>query len=123
MWSLLLGLVPGLLSTVNGITNAISNEKIALINAKTKEEQIASQERINTLTARRDVLIADSSRSSLDMWIRLGYSIGPIYILNKIYLYDKTFDGTTTLSPELWNVIMVTIGFYFLHSTASLFRK
>lgn len=118
-----LNLIPSLFTTINGITNAISNEKIAVVNAKTDQERIAAQERINTLQARRDVLVADSNRSSLDIWVRTGFAVGPLYILTKIFIYDKTFDGTTVLSDQLWNVIMVTIGFYFLHSTASLFRK
>lgn len=123
MLSFLLGLIPGVLNTVNGFTNAIANERIAVVNATTDQERIAAQERISTLQAQRDVLIADSNRSSIDMWVRTAFALGPLYILTKIYIYDKTFDGTTILSPELWNVIMVTIGFYFLHSAASLFRK
>jgi len=43
MWSMLLGLIPGLFSTVNGITNAIANERLALINAKTEQERIAAK--------------------------------------------------------------------------------
>lgn len=123
MLSFILGLIPGVLNTVNGITTAIANEKIAALNATTDQERIASQERVTTLQAQRDVLIAASQRSSLDIWIRLAYSLGPIYILNKMYIYDKTVDSITIMSPELWNVIYITIGFYFLHSTASLFRR
>ncbi len=123
MLSWLLALIPGLFQTINGITQAISNERIAVVNATTDQERIAAQERLNTLDAQRDVLIAESAHSSLDTWIRAGYSIGPLFILSKIYIYDKVFDGTTTLSPELWNVIMVQIGFYFLYSGVRLFKR
>ena len=117
MWSFLLSLIPGLLNTVNGITTAISNERIARINADTDQEKVEIDERIKTLEAQRDVLIADSVHSNLDLTMRTILAAGPAFILLKIFMVDKVFDLTTTLSPELWNVIMVTVGFYFLHNT------
>jgi hypothetical protein len=73
----LLGLIPGLLNTVNGITNAITNEKIKLAGAQTEQERIASQERITSLQAKRDVLIAESGRSNINAIIRgwIGASV------------------------------------------------
>lgn len=123
MLSFLLGLIPGALNTVNGITNAISNERIALLNAKTDQERIASEEKIATLQAQRDVLVEDAKHSNFDIWIRGAFTAGPIFVLNKIFIWDKAFDGTTLLSDQLWNVIYIVIGFYFVHSTAALFRK
>jgi hypothetical protein len=121
----LLGLIPGLFSTINGITNAITNEKIAALNATTDQERIASGERVTALEAQRDVLIADSSHSQIDMWMRTIIASGPTFILCKIFFYDKIFDGTTQISTNdpLWNVIMVVVGFYFLHSLGSIWAK
>lgn len=123
MLSFLLGLIPGALNTVNGITNAIANEKIAGLNSKTDQERIASEERVNTLQARRDVLIEDAKHSKLDLIIRsiIGGSVA--YIIAKLLVYDKTFDATTLMSPDLWNVVYIALGFYFLSSTASFFRR
>jgi hypothetical protein len=128
MWSFLLGLVPGLLTTVNGITNAIANERIALTNATTEQARISSQERINALVAQRDVLISDSSKSSVDIWMRFFIAVGPAAYLTKIFLYDKvmqswTHGSTDPLDPNLWMVVTAVVGFYFLYSAASLFRK
>lgn len=125
MLSFLLGLIPGAFSTINGITSAIANEKIASLNATTDQERIVSQEKISTLQAQRDVLVEDSKHSNLDVWMRTIIAIGPAFILCKIFLYDKLGFGSTEIGNNdyLWNVIMVVIGFYFLSSTASLFRK
>lgn len=126
MWSFLLGLIPSAFSTINGITSAISNERIAAVEATTKKEQIAATERANALTVQRDVLIEDSRHSNLDIWMRSVIASGPAFILCKIFFYDKALGwGTTEIgnSDYLWNVIMVVLGFYFLASTASLFRK
>ncbi len=109
--------------TINGITNAIANERIALTNATTDQARIKSEENIKSLEAQRDVLVEDSKHSSLDIWIRAGLASGPIFILNKVFIYDKAFDGTTTMSPDLWNVVYVVLGFYFAHLVTSWFRK
>jgi len=117
-------LIAGLFGTINGITNAISNEKIALITATTQQEQIAANERINALQQRRDVLIADAAHGSLDIWIRSMIAIGPAMYLFKIFAIDKVFGfifhtRTDTLDPNLWNVVMVVLGFYFLSETST----
>lgn len=123
MLSFILGLIPGVLNTVNGITTAIANEKIAALNAVTDQERIAAQERVSTLQAQRDVLIEDSKHSKLDIIIRsiIGGSIA--FIVTKLLVYDKALDATTVMSPELYNIVYLGLGFYFVTSTASLFRK
>lgn len=116
----LVGLIPGLFNTVNNVTNAIANERLKLISAKTEEEKILSQERINSLQAKRDLMIAESNGSKINSIVRSLLAIGPTIVLTKIYVYDKalgqwTNGHTDALDPNLWNVIMATIGFYFLY--------
>jgi hypothetical protein len=118
------GLISGLFGTINGVTNAIANEKIAALTATTQQEQIASNERISALQQRRDVLIADAAHGSLDIWIRSIIAIGPASYLLKIFLIDKTFGfifhtRTDPLDDNLWNVVMVVLGFYFLSETST----
>lgn len=110
------GLAKSGIDAITSISNAISNTKIAAINATTEQERVAATERAAGLEAQRDVLVEDAKHSKIDQWIRLAYSAGPIFILNKIYFYDKIFDGTTILSAELWNVIYITLGFFFVHA-------
>lgn len=114
----LLGFGSGLFSTLQTISNNISNEKIALINAKTDQERIASAEKISALQAQQAVLVADSQRSSIDLWVRSLLALGPTVYLLKIYIYDKVLAlGTTDpLDTNLWWVTMVVVGFYFVHS-------
>ena len=113
-------LLPGIFTTINGITNAISNEKIALLKATTDQERIASQERINTLEAKRTAMLVDSQHSSLDMWVRAGLSIGPATYITKIFLWDKVLKMGVTdpVTPDQWQVLMAVVGFYFLYSGA-----
>jgi|SRR5437899_1143488 len=116
-----LGLIlPGIFTTINTVTKAIANEKIALLKAQTEEDKAIIQEKINTLQGKRDAMLADSQHSSLDMWIRAGLSIGPASYITKIYLWDKVLKlGTTDpVTPEQWQVLMAVVGFYFLYSGA-----
>lgn len=116
--------VSGVSDTINGITKAISDTKLAAINAKTQEEKIASEERVKTLEQRRDVLVAEAGVSKANVYVRTFIAL-PIGILFwKIYVWDKAFGQwtggrTDALSPELWQVIQVVLGFYFLYEAAT----
>lgn len=123
MLSILLGLIPGVFSTITGITNAITNEKINLAQSQNESDRIASQEKIASLQAKRDVLIAESGTSKINAIIRACMGGSVAIVLAKVYVYDKalgewTGGHTDALDPNLWNVIMATIGFYFVYEGA-----
>ena len=120
MLSFILGLIPGLFNTVNGITNAISNERLKLIDAKTDQQKIASQERITSLQAKRDVMISESGSSKVNAIIRSMIAIGPAAYWFKIFMIDKVLGlgHTDALSPELQVVGTAVLGFYFLYEGA-----
>ena len=127
MWALLTAipsLISGLFGSINGITSAIANERIAAITATTDETRIQSQERVLQLQSQRDVLIADAAHSKLDLYIRSLIAIGPATYLLKIFLWDKVLaawtSGTTDpIDPHLWNVVMIILGFYFVSATTT----
>lgn len=134
MLALLLGLpgmIGGLFGTINGITAALANAKIAQITATTQQAQIEAAERVNTLQARRDVLIAEAgSGSRLNLIIRSVIAIGPASVLTKLFLWDKVIGSlvgcsqaprgtcgiftTDALDTNMWTVITVVLGFYFV---------
>ena len=126
MWGAIVGGIQALTGFSDAVTNiskAISDARIATINAKTQEERIAADERVKTLEARRNVLLAEVGVSKANIFMRTLIA-APIAILFwKIFVYDKalgqwTNGRTDQLSPELWQVIMVVIGFYFLYEGA-----
>lgn len=122
MLAFLLGLIPSALNAITSITSAIANEKIAGINATTEQERIASAERVVQLQSQRDALVAESSKSKWPIWMQTFIAIGPATYLTKIFLYDKVLKLgiTDPLDPNLWNVVMVVVGFYFL---STMFRR
>lgn len=114
----LLGILPAAFSTINGITTAISNERIKKIQANTEEERIAADERIKTLEARKQIALAKSGQWETRA-LMFAFGIGPAFILTKIYIWDKalgdwTHGHTDPLDNNLWWVITAQIGFYFI---------
>lgn len=138
MWELITGLpglISGLFGTINGITKALSDAKIAAIKANTEEEKIAAQERVNTLQARRDVLIAEAGVSKANIFVRSIFAVPVIIVIWKLLVWDKVIGslvgcsqaprgtcGIFTTDPyddNQWKIVMIVIGFYFLYEGAT----
>jgi len=140
MWSLILGLIPGALNTINGITNAISNQKIAAIKAKTDEERIAAEENVKVLEARRDVLLSAQERSKFPIIIQSLLGLCAVAIVAKLAVWDKvigSFAGcagdagklagcetftTDPLGTDLSMLVAAAVAFYLV-TTSRLFNK
>jgi hypothetical protein len=124
-------LISGAFGTINGITKALGDAKIAAINATTAEEKIHAEERVAMLSARRDVLVSEaSSGSHLNLTIRSLFALGPLSVILKLYAWDKVVGSlvgcsgalpgtckiflTDPLDENGWKVISVVLGFYFV---------
>lgn len=136
----LLSLIPGLFGTINGITSAISNQKIALINASTDQERIKAEENVKVLEARRDVLLSAQARSKFPIFIQSMLGLIAVVILAKIGIWDKVVgsfvgcagDGgslpgcetfrTDALGTDLATLVGGSIAFYLVTSSR-LFNK
>lgn len=121
----------GAFGTINGITKALGDAKIAAINATTQQEKIHADERVSMLQARRDVLIGEASAGSrLNLIIRSLFALGPLSVILKLYVWDKVIGSlagcsqapagtcgiftTDPLDENGWKVISVVLGFYFV---------
>jgi len=107
----------GLIDPISRIAGKIADYKIAAQNAQTDRERLAADERVKGLEARRDVMVAEAG-SRTNQFVRVGFAL-PFVIYNaKLVLWDKVLDlgSTDPLSPELYQVQLACIGFYFLHS-------
>lgn len=136
MISFLLGLIPGAFSTINGITNAISNERIRKIDATTDQQRIQADERIKSLEAKRSVLVAEAGSSNINAIMRATMGASVAIVLAKLLVWDKvigSFSGcagpmgsalecatfrTDPLDTNQWGIIVAATGFYFLYEGA-----
>jgi len=120
MW---LSLILGLVDPIEKITQAIVQERANAMNAQTEQARVAANERINALQARRDVMVAESGVSRANMIVRAFMAAPIIFILWKLFIWDKalgdwTHGHTDALSPEMWQIINIVTGFYFLYEGA-----
>lgn len=130
----MLGLILGALNPIEKITTAIVKARADSINATTEQEKIAAQERVSTLQARRDVLIAEAGVSKANLIVRAIFAVPIIVVIWKLLVWDKVIGslvgcsaaprgtcGIFTTDPfddNQWKIIMIVIGFYFLYEGA-----
>lgn len=113
MLSLILGFLAKI--GIGTIATKIAAAYEAKQTAQTDQAKIAADQRIRTLEARRDVMIAEG-HFPINAAIRALIAVGPALYLSRIFIIDKVFGlgATDNLSPELWNVVTYVLGFYFL---------
>jgi sterol desaturase/sphingolipid hydroxylase (fatty acid hydroxylase superfamily) len=109
---------------LNALTGGVAHELAAAFraheDAQTDQERIAAQERINHLQAIADVQKAEAG-NPINALIRAAFAVPIALYFAKLFLWDKVlgWGSTDSLSPELWQLALVVIGFYFLHDTAT----
>ncbi|CAB4171504.1 hypothetical protein UFOVP1349_38 [uncultured Caudovirales phage] len=114
----------GLINPLTSIIGKIADAKVELAKAQTDKEKIHAQERVDTLDARRAVLVAESG-SRVNAFIRASFAV-PFVIYNaKLILWDKVLalGSTDGLSPDLMQIEIACIGFYFLHSMVATWKR
>lgn len=106
------------------ITDKIVELQLKKADAKTEQERVAADERVKTLEARRDVMVAEASLG-INVWVRTAIAIGPTIYLLKIFIWDKVLKlGTTdALDTNLWQVVIAVIGFYFLYDMTARWKR
>jgi Flp pilus assembly protein TadB len=124
-----IGLLFKFFDPIARITDKIVDLQIKKSDAKTEQERIAADERVKTLEARRDVMVAEAGVGvKLNAYIRSAIGAAVAVLLIKVMVFDKALGQwtqwrTDPLSPEIWQVVMVVIGFYFLSEIAARFKR
>lgn len=128
----MIGFLLSLVNPISSIVGKIADAKVAMANAETDKDRIAADERVKTLEARRDVLVAEAG-SGINTFMRGGLAFGPMCYLLKIFLFDKVLGSflgktrdiftTDPLDENLWKVVVAVVGFYFLYDMAARWRR
>jgi hypothetical protein len=122
MFAMILGFLAKI--GIGSIATKIADAYTAKQNATTDQAKIAAGERIKTLEARRDVMVAEGG-SWLNPAMRAYIAFGPATYLFKIFIIDKVLGmgRTDPLSAELWQVVIYVLGFYFLVEGATTITR
>lgn len=113
-----LSVIQGVLGFVSGplarITDKIVELKIQQTNAVTEQAKVKAGEEVATMEAQRDVLIAESARSSLNVFLRTGFAL-PCVIYLWVLLFWWIFNVKIPPPPDDLHYMMpIVAGFYFV---------
>lgn len=123
----LIGALLSLADPISRIAGKIADAKVAVANATTDKERVAAEERVKTLEAKRDVMVAES-QDPTNRRMRAALASPVAVFLWKVIVFDKalgqwTGGRTDGLSPELWYVVMTVVAFYFLDTIAARWKR
>ncbi len=111
----------GIIRQIGGQINTAIKTRADATNAT---ERIDADTEIASLQATRDVLKAEA-RHTWNIIIRAMLAAPFFLFVFKVIVWDKILGlgVTDDLSPDLWNLMMVVYGFYFVYETATLFKR
>jgi hypothetical protein len=85
------------------------------LRATNDHEKLEAEQNIARLEAQQSVLLAEQGRW-LTAWVRPAIALPFVVYIWKLVIWDKIlgYGATDNLSPELWQMMTVVIGAYFL---------
>lgn len=101
---------------IGSIANKLAAAHETKAKAATDQERLRAEERIKTLELRRDAQVALGRWAWIPALVRFLFAL-PFVIYNaKLVVWDKVLSlgATDPLSPELVDLQLAVIGFYFL---------
>lgn len=131
----LLGVAKDFLGPLTDVFNKIQDTKVQLAKVSSESEKNRLTAQLGALEVQAEVLkksadlqAEESHSTRLNIMIRSWIAAGPAFLLTKILVYDKalgqwTGGHTDALDPNLWQVVWIVLGFYFVHETVGLFKK
>jgi len=87
----------------------------AKLKAQTDAEKLEADQAIARLEAQQSILLAEQGRW-MTAWVRPAIAFPFVLYVWKLIIWDKVlgYGATDDLSPNLWNMMTVIIGAYFL---------
>jgi hypothetical protein len=100
---------------IGEIVGKIADAYTARENAQTDQARIAADERIKSLEAQRDAIVAEAG-NRINALVRAFLTIPFGIFIWKVVVWDKVlgWGSTDDLSPNLWYAFWVVLGFYTL---------
>lgn len=109
---------------VAAIGDQLNRAYATKVAARNSAERVAAEQRIKQLELRQSVLIAEQGRW-LTAWIRPALALPFVVYVWKLVIYDKVlgWGSTPDLSDNLWHLMWIIAGAYFLMRPLEKRRK
>lgn len=124
MWLLqAIPVIGKLFDTVSSVTNKLTDARIAARTAQSEDEKTAAAERVASLEARLGFMKAQqaSPLGWLFNVVQALIGVAVALLVWKLLVYDKalgqwTSGHTDPLGEDLWDLMKLVLGFYFITS-------
>ena len=118
------GWLLSLFNPLSAIADKIAQAYVQKTNAQTEQERIAADERIKALEAKRDIILKAQS-DPFERWVRIGFALPFVLFVWKLVVWDKLlgWGATDDLSADLWNILYIVLGGYFLDTVVRRFTR
>lgn len=113
-----------LIDPITGITRELAQARVAIEQEKNTERRIELEGKIAALNAQQSVLI-ESQQYFLNRLARFLLTVPIIVILWKLFIWDKVLGWGVTdpLGQDLWDVLKIVMGGYFVTLAIDRWRK
>jgi hypothetical protein len=110
---------------LSSIENALTDAYKAKLTAQNDQDRIAADVTIQSLQAKRDVMIGEARKWSINALVRALFAVPVAAYYAKIFFFDKVLalGSTDPLSDDLTWTARVIISFYFLYEGATSVAK
>lgn len=87
------------------------------------ERRIALEGELAVLEARRDSILAAQS-DPMERWVRIGFAVPFVLYIWKLVIWDKLLGWgvTDNLSGDLWTILYIVLGGYFVDTVVRRLR-
>lgn len=119
----MIGLLVGLINPLGRIVDKIADVRVRLASEQNTSARIALEEEVAALQARRDVILAAQS-DPMERWVRIGFALPFVAYVWKLVVWDKLLGWgvTDNLSADLWNILYIVLGGYFVDTVVRRLR-
>lgn len=109
---------------LGGIAKEIAEWDIKRREAENDEARVYAEQVIAQLKAREAILVEETKHAAT-RWIRPAIAAPFVIYLWKLVVWDKVLGmgATDNLSPELWHLMWIVIGAYFVTRPFEKWRK
>lgn len=124
----ILGFAKSLITPLTDVFRKIEDTKVQLAQASNDAEKARLTAKLSVLQLRADTMAKEAPLSRLNIYVRSSIGAWVSILLGKVLVWDKalgqwTGGHTDALDPNLWNVVLVVLGFYFLYESVSIFKR
>jgi len=113
-----------LINPITAITKQIGEARAALEKEQNTERRIQLEGEVAALNAQQSVLIS-TQQFFLNRLMRFLIAFPIAFILWKLFIWDKALGlgSTDSISQDLWDILKIVVGGYFLTNVVERWRK